>query len=92
MASKFGGKYTLGLGILSTGIFTVITPWVITSTGGDWRWVVALRVAEGLGEVGVVFVKYLYRIIFDSKVKIIIKMTIIMLMYCRQFENNYSTV
>lgn len=50
LASKFGGKYTLGLGILSTGIFTVITPWVITSTGGDWRWVVALRVAEGLGE------------------------------------------
>ncbi|XP_030754260.1 putative inorganic phosphate cotransporter isoform X1 [Sitophilus oryzae] len=50
IASKFGGKYTLGLGILSTGIFTVITPWVIHITKGDWKWVVALRVVEGLGE------------------------------------------
>ncbi|XP_066254814.1 putative inorganic phosphate cotransporter [Euwallacea similis] len=50
LASKFGGKYTLGLGILSTGIFTTITPWVVITTNGDWRWVVALRVVEGLGE------------------------------------------
>lgn len=50
LASKFGGKYTLGLGILSTGIFTIITPWVIEITKGDWKWVVALRVVEGLGE------------------------------------------
>lgn len=83
MASKFGGKYTLGLGILSTGIFTVITPWVITSTGGDWRWVVALRVAEGLGEVGVALMRYLYKIIKvarvqDSKAEIIVKVRLIM--------------
>lgn len=26
LSEKFGGKYTLGLGILSTAIFTVITP------------------------------------------------------------------
>lgn len=83
MASKFGGKYTLGLGILSTGIFTVITPWVITSTGGDWRWVVALRVAEGLGEVGVVLMRYLYKIIKvamvqDCRAEIIVKVRLIM--------------
>lgn len=67
MASKFGGKYTLGLGILSTGIFTVITPWVITSTGGDWRWVVALRVVEGLGEVDTVVLS-LYKVIKVARV------------------------
>lgn len=26
LSEKFGGKYTLGLGILSTAIFTIITP------------------------------------------------------------------
>lgn len=26
LAEKFGGKYTLGLGILSTAIFTLLTP------------------------------------------------------------------
>ncbi|KAL1497230.1 hypothetical protein ABEB36_008225 [Hypothenemus hampei] len=50
LSSKFGGKYALGLGILSTGIFTVLTPWVVKLTHGDWRWLVALRVIEGLGE------------------------------------------
>lgn len=29
LSEKFGGKYTLGLGILSTAIFTLITPAVI---------------------------------------------------------------
>lgn len=29
LSEKFGGKYTLGLGILSTAIFTLITPLVI---------------------------------------------------------------
>ncbi|CAH0564298.1 unnamed protein product [Brassicogethes aeneus] len=50
IAEKFGGRYTLGLGILSTAIFTILTPIVITSTNGDWRVLVALRVIEGLGE------------------------------------------
>lgn len=31
LSTKYGGKYTLGLGILSTAIFTLITPIVI-----DW--------------------------------------------------------
>lgn len=50
IAEKFGGKYVLGLGILSTSVFTLLTPLVIYSTEGNWVWVVALRVLEGLGE------------------------------------------
>ncbi|CAG9763217.1 unnamed protein product [Ceutorhynchus assimilis] len=50
LAEKFGGKYSLGLGILSTAIFTLITPWVIIGTGGNWKALVALRFIEGLGE------------------------------------------
>ncbi|XP_019869672.2 putative inorganic phosphate cotransporter isoform X5 [Aethina tumida] len=50
LAEKFGGKYTLGLGILSTAVFTLITPWVITGTNGNAHVLVALRVIEGLGE------------------------------------------
>uniref|UniRef100_A0AAR5QA61 Major facilitator superfamily (MFS) profile domain-containing protein n=2 Tax=Dendroctonus ponderosae TaxID=77166 RepID=A0AAR5QA61_DENPD len=50
LAAKFGGKYTLGLGILSTGIFTILTPWIVIMTHGNWKWIVALRVVEGLGE------------------------------------------
>ncbi|KAJ8967622.1 hypothetical protein NQ314_002741, partial [Rhamnusium bicolor] len=30
LAEKFGGKYSLGLGILSTAIFTLVTPWGTT--------------------------------------------------------------
>ncbi|XP_030754320.1 putative inorganic phosphate cotransporter [Sitophilus oryzae] len=50
LAEKFGGKYSLGLGILSTAIFTLITPFVIVATGGNWKALVALRVIEGFGE------------------------------------------
>lgn len=49
IAEKFGGKYSLGLGILSTAIFTLLTPWVVGF--GDYKWLIALRVLEGLGEV-----------------------------------------
>lgn len=51
LAEKFGGKYSLGLGILSTAIFTLLTPAVVIMSKGDWRWLVGLRVIEGLGEV-----------------------------------------
>lgn len=51
LAEKFGGKYSLGLGILSTAIFTLLTPAVVVFSKGDWRWLVGLRVIEGLGEV-----------------------------------------
>ncbi|XP_049817601.1 putative inorganic phosphate cotransporter isoform X2 [Aethina tumida] len=50
IAEKFGGKYSLGLGILCTAIFTFITPFVIYATDGNWVWVVVVRVIEGLGE------------------------------------------
>ncbi|CAG9863086.1 unnamed protein product [Phyllotreta striolata] len=50
LAEKFGGKYSLGLGILSTAIFTLLTPWIITSTNGNWKVLVAVRVLVGLGE------------------------------------------
>lgn len=48
MAEKFGGKYSLGLGILSTGIFTLLTPLAV-----DWGGAIALivlRFLMGLGE------------------------------------------
>lgn len=49
LAERFGGKWVLGLGILSTAVFTLLTPWVVTT--GDWPWLLVLRVLEGLGEV-----------------------------------------
>lgn len=48
LAERFGGKWVLGLGILSTAVFTLLTPWVVTT--GDWPWLLVLRVLEGLGE------------------------------------------
>ncbi|XP_022911273.1 putative inorganic phosphate cotransporter [Onthophagus taurus] len=48
LAEKFGGKYSLGLGILSTAIFTLLTPIVVQH--GGYQWLIALRVLEGLGE------------------------------------------
>lgn len=48
MAEKFGGKYTLGLGILSTAIFTLLTPWAVEWGGATA--LIVLRVLMGLGE------------------------------------------
>lgn len=48
LAEKFGGKYSLGLGMLGTAIFTLLTPVVVKY--GDWQGLVAIRVIEGLGE------------------------------------------
>ncbi|XP_070496442.1 putative inorganic phosphate cotransporter isoform X2 [Chironomus tepperi] len=48
LSEKFGGKYTLALGILSTAIFTLITPVVINWGGATW--LIVLRFLEGLGE------------------------------------------
>lgn len=50
IAERFGGKYSLGLGILCTAIFTFITPFVIYASDGHWGWVIFVRVIEGLGE------------------------------------------
>ncbi|XP_058791949.1 putative inorganic phosphate cotransporter isoform X2 [Phymastichus coffea] len=48
LAERFGGKYSLGLGILSTALFTALTP-VAVGWGGAGA-LVALRVLMGLGE------------------------------------------
>lgn len=48
LADKFGGKYTLGLGILSTAIFTLLTP-VAVEVGGSTLLII-LRFCMGLGE------------------------------------------
>lgn len=48
LAERFGGKYTLSLGILSTAIFTLLTP-VVVEAGGS-TWLIVLRVLQGLGE------------------------------------------
>ncbi|XP_011160846.1 putative inorganic phosphate cotransporter [Solenopsis invicta] len=48
LAEKFGGKYTLSLGILSTAVFTLLTPLVV-----DWgqaTGLIVLRILMGLGE------------------------------------------
>lgn len=49
LAEKYGGKYTLSLGILSTAIFTLLTPMAINFGGAPW--LIGLRFLEGLGEV-----------------------------------------
>lgn len=48
LAQKFGGKYTMGLGILCTAIFTLLTP-IIAYTGAIPLMI--LRFLEGVGEV-----------------------------------------
>lgn len=48
LAEKFGGKYTLGLGILSTAIFTLLTP--VAVDWGESTALIVLRVLMGLGE------------------------------------------
>ncbi|XP_046434218.1 sialin-like [Neodiprion fabricii] len=48
LADKFGGKYTLGLGILSTAIFTLLTPLVVEKF--DSTGLIVLRVLMGFGE------------------------------------------
>ncbi|KAL5279702.1 hypothetical protein ACFFRR_003980 [Megaselia abdita] len=48
LAEKFGGKWVLSLGILSTAFFTLITPLAI-HTGGAGG-LIAVRILMGLGE------------------------------------------
>lgn len=48
LAQKFGGKQTLGLGIFSTALFTVLTPAVARM--GSLQLII-LRFLMGLGEV-----------------------------------------
>lgn len=48
LAEKFGGKYSLGLGILSTAIFTLITPLAVDLGGATA--LIIVRILMGLGE------------------------------------------
>jgi MFS family permease len=48
LAERWGGKYLLSVGILSTAFFTLISP--LAAKGGS-GWLIAVRVLMGLGEV-----------------------------------------
>lgn len=48
LSEKFGGKWSLGLGILSTAIFTLLTP-IAVDAGGSTALII-LRILMGLGE------------------------------------------
>lgn len=48
LAEKFGGKHTLGFGIFSTAIFTLLTP--IAVVWGDSHALIVLRALMGFGE------------------------------------------
>ncbi|CAB0004837.1 unnamed protein product [Nesidiocoris tenuis] len=47
LAQRFGGKQTLGLGILSTALLTLATPFAARAGA---NWMIAVRLLEGLGE------------------------------------------
>lgn len=47
LAERFGGKQTLGLGILSTALLTLLTP--LAARHGP-NWMITVRFLEGLGE------------------------------------------
>ncbi|KAL0841148.1 hypothetical protein ABMA28_014896 [Loxostege sticticalis] len=48
LAERYGGKWTLGIGLLSTAIFTLLTPAVVKAGGATWLFI--LRVLQGMGE------------------------------------------
>jgi len=48
LAERWGGKYLLSVGILSTAFFTLISPLAAKAGSG---WLIAVRVLMGLGEV-----------------------------------------
>ncbi|XP_024084290.1 putative inorganic phosphate cotransporter isoform X2 [Cimex lectularius] len=47
LAERFGGKHTVGLGILGTAVLTLLTP--LAAQAGP-KWMIAVRFMEGLGE------------------------------------------
>lgn len=57
LAERFGGKWVLGLGLLSTAVCTFITPITVKMGGATALFI--LRVIEGLGEVSSLF-SFLY--------------------------------
>lgn len=71
LAEKFGGKYALGLGILSTAIFTLLTP--LAATEGGAGWLIAVRFLEGLGEVSSHICFYFNRISVRARARVCVK-------------------
>ena len=59
LAEKFGGKWTLGLGLLLTSVATALTPLAVDVGGAVGLFII--RVIEGFGEVsiGMIFYSYL---------------------------------
>jgi len=51
LASKYGGKWVFGIGILCTSLLTLVTP---LAAGWGFKYLIAVRILEGLGE-GVTF-------------------------------------
>ena len=49
LAEKFGGKWLFGLGVLGTAVLTLLTPVAAKLSVGT---LLAVRVVEGIGEVG----------------------------------------
>lgn len=60
LAERFGGKYSLGFGVLSTAVFTLLTPWTVSAGGATG--LIILRVLEGLGEVPVAYLFFWLRL------------------------------
>lgn len=54
LAERFGGKWVLGCGLLSTAICTFITPITVKMGGATALFI--LRVIEGFGEVSVIYI------------------------------------
>nr|XP_021183308.2 putative inorganic phosphate cotransporter [Helicoverpa armigera] len=48
LAEKFGGKWTVGIGLLLTSVATVLTPFAVTIGGATGLFII--RVIEGFGE------------------------------------------
>ncbi|XP_052740394.1 sialin-like [Bicyclus anynana] len=48
LAEKYGGKWVLGTALLSTALFTLMTPFTIKNGGVTWLFI--LRVLEGVAE------------------------------------------
>lgn len=49
LAERYGGKWVLGIALLSTALFTFMTPFTIRTGGVTWLFI--LRVLEGISEV-----------------------------------------
>ncbi|CAG5031652.1 unnamed protein product [Parnassius apollo] len=48
LAEKFGGKWTIGLGLLCSSVATALTPWIVSLWGATGLF--CIRVIEGFGE------------------------------------------